>query len=130
MCIRDRISIITHVTSSEPYGYMAICPSPAYLESSWQFTAGTNFTIRPVCPEDAEMIQTFVQSLSSDARYKRFMHAMNELSLSALARLTQIDYDRALVLIAVSHSYRRAAVAGIPHYGVCLLYTSIVYKSQ
>ena len=118
IAVDARISIITHVTSSEPYGHMAICPYPAYLESSWQFTGGTNFTIRPVRPEDAEMIQKFVQSLSSDARYKRFMHAMNELSLSALARLTQIDYDRALVLIAVSHSYGRDAVVGIANYGV------------
>ena len=126
MCRRDRgaiafdarFSSITHVTSSEPYGHMAICPYPAYLESSWQFTGGTNFTIRPVRPEDAEMIQKFVQSLSGDARYKRFLHAMNELSLSALARLTQIDYDRALVLIAVSHSYGQDAVVGIANYGV------------
>lgn len=118
IAVDARISIIAHVFSSEPYGHMAICPYPAYLESSWQFTGGTNFTIRPVKPEDAEMVQTFVRALSKDARYKRFMHALNELSLSALARLTQIDYDRALVLIAVSHVDGNDAVVGIANYGV------------
>ncbi|MBK8401215.1 MAG: bifunctional acetate--CoA ligase family protein/GNAT family N-acetyltransferase [Propionivibrio sp.] len=118
IAVDARINIIAHVISSEPYGHMAICPYPAYLESSWQFTGGTNFTIRPVRPEDAEMVQSFVRSLSKDARYKRFMHALNELSLSALARLTQIDYDRALVLIAVSHIGDEEAVVGIANYAV------------
>ena len=32
IAVDARISIITHVTSSEPYGHMAICPYPAYLD--------------------------------------------------------------------------------------------------
>jgi acetyltransferase len=118
IAVDARIAITAHIASSEPHAHMAVCPYPAHLESSWQFTGGTNFSIRPVRPEDAEVVQNFVRTLSNDSRYKRFMHAMSELSLTALARLTQIDYDRALVLIAVSHHGGHDAVVGIANFSV------------
>ena len=118
IAVDARIAIVAHIASSEPHAHMAVCPYPAHLESSWQFTGGTNFSIRAVRPEDAEMLQSFVRTLSNDSRYKRFMYVLSELSLSALARLTQIDYDRALVLIAVSHQGGQDAVVGIANFGV------------
>lgn len=83
------------------YGHMAIYPYPAHLVSNWQLPNGSDLVIRPIRPEDAEMAQTFVRSLSDRARYFRFMQHMNELTPSMLARFTQIDYDREMALVAV-----------------------------
>lgn len=118
IAVDARITVTPHVLSSEPHAHMAICPYPAHLESSWQFPGGTNFIIRPVRPEDAGMLQDFVRSLTNDSRYKRFMHSLTELSLPALACLTQIDYDRALVLIAVSHKSGADVIVGFANFAV------------
>ena len=118
IAVDARIAITAHIASTEPHAHMAICPYPAHLESSWQLPGGTNFTIRPVRPEDAVLMQDFVRNLSNDSRYKRFMHSLTELSPTALARLTQIDYDRALVLIAICQVDGHEALIGVANFGV------------
>jgi acetyltransferase len=82
------------------YAHMAIHPYPSTLVQSWRLRDGTPVLIRPLKPEDAELEQTFVRGLSSETKYFRFMSALRELPPSLLAKLTQIDYDRELALIA------------------------------
>ena len=41
---------------------------------------GNDLIIRPIRPEDAEMKQNFVRSLSDQTKYFRFMQAIKELS--------------------------------------------------
>ena len=50
---------------------------------------------------DAPMECAFVESLSNHSRYLRFFTPSRELSASVLARLTQVDYDRELALLAL-----------------------------
>ena len=57
-------------------------------------------TIRPIRPEDAEMEQQFVRSLSDESKYYRFMDTLRELTQSMLIRFTQVDYDREMALVA------------------------------
>ncbi|MBL8416395.1 MAG: bifunctional acetate--CoA ligase family protein/GNAT family N-acetyltransferase [Propionivibrio sp.] len=118
VAVDARIAITPYVASSGPHAHMAICPYPAHLETSWQLPGGTNFTIRPVRPEDAALLQDFVRGLSNDSRYRRFMHSLTELSLPALARLTQIDYDRALVLIAFIEHDKHDTIIGFANFGI------------
>jgi len=63
---------------------------------------GRDITIRPIRPEDAEIEQEFVRSLSPQAKYFRFMQALQELTPQMLIRFTQMDYSRELALIAVT----------------------------
>ncbi len=85
----------------ERYAHMAIYPYPAHLISHWQLPDGTDLTIRPIRPEDAEIEQAFVRGLSERTKYFRFMQSLDELTPAMLARFTQIDYDREMALIAV-----------------------------
>jgi acetyltransferase len=62
---------------------------------------GDLYTIRPIRPDDADMLQAFVRSLSSESRYFRFASAIQELPARMLARYTLIDYDREMALVAV-----------------------------
>jgi acetyltransferase len=82
---------------------MAIHPYPTELESDWQLPDGTDVTIRPIRPEDATIEQAFVKTLSAESKYLRFMHSLDQLTPMMLARLTQIDYDQEMALIAVVH---------------------------
>jgi acetyltransferase len=62
------------------YGHMAIHPYPQHLIERVPLPDGTDLTIRPIRPEDAEMEQDFVRGLSDQTKYFRFMQAIKELS--------------------------------------------------
>ena len=83
------------------FGHMAIHPYPSELQRRWQLPDGRDVSIRPLCPEDAEMERAFVEGLSPESRYNRFMYRMDKLSSSMLARFTQIDYEREMALAVV-----------------------------
>jgi acetyltransferase len=85
-----------------PYSHMAIHPYPYELTSHWQLPNGTEITIRPIRPEDADMEKDFVHNLSERSKYFRFMQALQELTPEMLVRFTQIDYDREMAFIAVN----------------------------
>jgi len=68
--------------------------------SRWRLKDGTEVLVRPLTPEDAGLEQHFVRQLSAQTRYFRFMSSLRELSPALLTRLTQMDGDRELALIA------------------------------
>jgi len=78
---------------------LSIRPYPEALEEpvTWQ---GKHLWLRPIKPEDAPAHEAFFHALDpEDVRYRMFTR-MNELQLSQLSRLTQIDYDREMAFIA------------------------------
>jgi acetyltransferase len=98
------------------YGHMAIHPYPAHLVSAWQPHEGPRVTLRPIRPEDAEMEQAFVQNLSAETRYFRFMDTLRELTPQMLVRFTQIDYDREMAFVAVVAGEDRETEVGVARY--------------
>ena len=85
----------------QPYAHMAIHPYPGDLETRVQLADGTDISLRPIRPEDADIEQDFIRRLSPQAKYFRFMQALQELTPEMLVRFTQIDYDLEMALIAV-----------------------------
>ncbi|TAK97676.1 MAG: GNAT family N-acetyltransferase [Aquabacterium sp.] len=83
------------------YSHLPILPYPARYEQIWPLRDGGEYTIRPIHTDDAQMLQELVQSLSSESRYFRFVSSMTELPPTMLAKLTLIDYDREMALVAV-----------------------------
>jgi GNAT superfamily N-acetyltransferase len=65
---------------------------------------GTLITIRPIEPRDAQREQAFVQSLSPESRYFRFMSTLRELSPETLYRFTHPDFCREVALVALSEA--------------------------
>ncbi|MHB8354282.1 MAG: bifunctional acetate--CoA ligase family protein/GNAT family N-acetyltransferase, partial [Burkholderiales bacterium] len=96
------VCLIDEAPPKNRYGHMAVHPYPADLIQSISLKDGTKVTLRPIRPEDAEMEQTFVKSLSEDTRYFRFMDALRELPRSLLVRFTQLDYQREMAIIALT----------------------------
>ena len=83
------------------YPHLAILPYPARFEQVWPLAGGGEVTVRPVRPDDAQMLQDLVRGLKPESRYFRFASAIQELPPTLLARLTLIDYDREMALVAV-----------------------------
>jgi acetyltransferase len=79
---------------------MTTPPYPRNLLQTVKLTDGTMVTVRPIRPEDADIEREFVNSLSAESRYFRFMSSMREISPDLLSRFTRIDYEREMALIA------------------------------
>ncbi len=86
---------------SGSFGHLAILPYPAGQEREWPLKGGGLYTIRPIHPDDADMLQGLVRGLSPESRYFRFASTLPELPMRMLARFTLIDYDREMALVAV-----------------------------
>jgi len=82
-----------------PEQAMAIRSYPQELEETASWKQGT-LLLRPIRPEDAAAHVRFFAAVHPDDVRLRFFTAMKELPPAQLARLTQIDYDRAMAFIA------------------------------
>ncbi len=100
------------------YAHMAIYPYPTHLVSYWQLADGTNITIRPIRPEDAELVKTFVDGLSEESKYFRFMNSVQHLTEAMLVRFTQIDYSRELALMAVTTIDEQEVELGVARFSI------------
>ena len=104
--------------SADRYSHMAIYPYPTQLVSRWQLADGTDITIRPIRPEDAQLVQKFVHDLSDETKYFRFMNSLQELTESMLVRFTQIDYSREMALVAVTEENAQEIQLGVARYAI------------
>jgi acetyltransferase len=102
--------------STDPYHHMAIHPYPAHLVTHFQLPDGTDITVRPIRPEDAEIEQAFIRSLSNEAKYFRFMQSLQELTPEMLVRFTQIDYHHEMALIATTEQEGHEQQLGVARY--------------
>lgn len=77
---------------------------------------GTRVVIRPIRPEDRQIEKEFVQNLSDEARYFRFLNAIRELSERMLTQFTRIDYFNEMALIAVIQENEKEIEIGVARY--------------
>jgi len=96
---------------TDNYNHLSILPYPAHYEQVWPLPGGGEYTIRPIQPDDAQMLQDLMHHLSAESRYFRFVSSISELPPTMLARFTLIDYDREMALVAV-HKQRTAGADG------------------
>jgi len=89
---------------------------PAELVRTRHLFDGTEVLIRPIRPDDAPMEQDFVQHLSADSRYRRFMSTLKELPLGKLKYLTEIDYVRHVARVAIIRRDGHAIEIGVARY--------------
>ena len=113
-----RVVVEYRQATADRYSHMAIYPYPTHLVSEWQLADGKDITIRPIRPEDAQLVKQFVHDLSDETKYFRFMNSVQELTEEMLSRLTQIDYSRELALIAVTQEHVKEIQLGVARYAI------------
>jgi acetyltransferase len=79
----------------------AIRPYPKEWERHLKLNDGVDILVRPVRPEDEELFRGFFAGVTQEDLRLRFFAPLKEFSHSFIARLTQIDYGRAMAFIAV-----------------------------
>ena len=77
---------------------------------------GSEVLIRPIRADDKTLEQEFVQHLSADSRYRRFMSTLKELPPGKLKYLTEIDYVKHLALVAIIQQEGHSVEIGVARY--------------
>jgi len=101
VAVDARIVLQEPVGGLREHGHLAILPYPSRYERVWPMRGGGEYLVRPMHPDDANMLQGLVQRLSPESRYFRFVSTLTELPAHMLARLSLIDYEREMALVAV-----------------------------
>ena len=82
----------------------AIRPYPKEWERHATLKDGRGVFVRPVRPEDEYLYPEFFTQVSKEDVRLRFFSAMKELTHPFIARLTQLDYARAMAFIAIEET--------------------------
>lgn len=105
---RDRLVVLdAHVDvapvppGTDPGARLSVRPYPRELEQTATLRNGQILRLRPIRPEDAGALKQLFDALTPEHRRMRLFSSMREISDEFAARLTQIDYDREMVLVAL-----------------------------
>ena len=97
---RDSVAVHEpHLTLGAHRKPLAIVPYPRRLEETLDWR-GMRVTVRPIRPEDEAAHAAFVAANTAEDLRLRFFGAVRSFDHTQLARMTQIDYDREMALIA------------------------------
>jgi acetyltransferase len=89
---------------------LAIAPYPQELASEEPLRDGTMLNIRPIRPEDEPLLHHLAAHMTSEDLRLRFFTPVRGLTHTVAARLSQLDYDREMALIALYHGAALGAV--------------------
>ncbi len=79
---------------------LAISPYPAHLSRA-VVVAERPMMLRPIRPEDEPVVREAIPELDPETARPRYLAPVADLSHETAARLTQIDYDRELLLAVI-----------------------------
>ena len=79
---------------------LAIRPYPKDLEKNFVLRDGTRLFLRPIRPEDEPLLHELAANMSAEDLRMRFFAPIRGLTHRLAARLSQIDYDREMALVA------------------------------
>ena len=78
----------------------AVRPYPSQWQRHIEARDGWRLFVRPIRPEDEPVIHEFLRHVTSHDLRLRFFAAIKEFSHEFVARLTQLDYARAMAFVA------------------------------
>lgn len=93
--------------------HLAISSYPSRYERTAELAGVGPLKIRPIRPEDAQMLTALFETLSPRSVFHRFFRSLERLPRQMLARFTQIDYDREMTLVAVQEAAHAQRMLGV-----------------
>lgn len=90
--------------------------SVAGLAETLQLRNGATVHIRAIQPDDAQRLQEFHSRLSADSIVMRYFRAAPVLYTQDARRLTHLDYDRRMALVATTGEGAEQRIVGVVRY--------------
>jgi acetyltransferase len=100
----------------------AVRPYPSQWQRELVVKNGWRAMVRPIRPDDEPALHAFLQNVSKEDLRLRFFAAMKEFSHPFIARLTQIDYARAMAFVALDETTGEIV-------GVVRIHSDSIYES-
>jgi acetyltransferase len=100
----------------------AVRPYPSQWERHIEVKAGWRVFVRPIRPEDEPLIHEFLQHVTMQDLRLRFFAPMKEFTHEFIARLTQLDYARAMAFVAFEEGTHDVV-------GVVRIHSDSIYES-
>jgi acetyltransferase len=100
----------------------AVRPYPSQWQRHLEVKDGWRVFARPIRPEDEPRIHEFLRHVSSQDLRLRFFAPMKEFSHEFIARLTQLDYARAMAFVAFDEATNELV-------GVVRIHSDSVYEN-
>jgi acetyltransferase len=106
IAVDARVAVAPAPVQRGPTGHprIAIRPYPAEWEREATLSDGTQILVRPIRPEDEPLYDPFLAAVTPHDLRLRFFAPIKDLGHGFIARLTQIDYARAMAFIALERS--------------------------
>jgi acetyltransferase len=79
---------------------LAIRPYPQRFEGTVQTHEGGRYAVRPIRPEDEPALRRFAEEVDNRDLWHHFFIPLRARTHETAARLSQIDYDREMTLVA------------------------------
>jgi acetyltransferase len=79
---------------------LAIAPYPQHLVTCAELRDGTAVVLRPLRPEDEPMLHDLAAHMNQEDLRLRFFTPLRGLTHAVAARLSQLDYDREMAMLA------------------------------
>jgi acetyltransferase len=105
LALDARVVVYDKDTEEERLPKVAIRPYPVQYVSTWTARDSTQVTIRPILPEDESLLVKFHGILSDRTVFMRYLQPMllqERVMHERLARISHVDYDREIALVAES----------------------------
>lgn len=100
----------------------AVRPYPSQWQRHLQVDDGWKLLARPIRPEDEPLILEFLNHVTSQDKRLRFFAPMKEFNHEFIARLTQLDYARAMAFVAFDEATSKII-------GVVRIHSDSMYES-
>jgi len=100
----------------------AVRPYPSQWQRHLEVKDGWRIFARPIRPEDEPLIHEFLRHVTSHDLRLRFFAPMKEFTHEFIARLTQLDYARAMAFVAFDEATNEMV-------GVVRIHSDSIYES-
>ena len=100
----------------------AVRPYPSQWQRHLEVRDGWRVFVRPLRPDDEPLIHGFLQHVTAQDLRLRFFAAMKQFSHEFIARLTQLDYARAMAFVAFDEATHEMV-------GVVRIHSDSIYES-
>jgi acetyltransferase len=100
-----RVVLYDKDTTEQQLPKLAIRPYPMQYVGTWTAKDRTKVTIRPILPEDEDLLAKFHTVLSDRTVFMRYLQPImlqERVMHERLARICHVDYDREIALVAES----------------------------
>jgi len=96
----------------QPYSHLVISPYPKEFETTIKTNDGKKVFVRPLRPEDEELVAGFFRHLSPASQKDRYLQVIKKIDHEFLLRFTQNDYDREIGLEAEISTGKKSEMIG------------------